>query len=82
MKEFDDMDIFDNKLFDFNLWDSPKKEYATPLEAIRAKCLDCAGFLKLVKSCLFNECPLYQYRCELKSYKKKENQKLIGNFKS
>lgn len=35
----------------------------TPLQAIRAKCLDCTyGDKKEVTLCPCKECPLYQYR--------------------
>ena len=35
----------------------------TPMKAIKAKCLDCSGFLiNEVKACPVNDCPLYPYR--------------------
>lgn len=35
----------------------------TPIKAIRAKCLDCAGDSSNdVRDCVITECPLYAYR--------------------
>lgn len=35
----------------------------TPVQAIRAKCLDCSGGeCKEVKDCLATDCPLFPYR--------------------
>ena len=34
----------------------------TPIKAIRAKCLDCAGNRKDVRNCICPECPLYPFR--------------------
>lgn len=34
----------------------------SPVKAIRAKCLDCAGSPKEVRLCSTESCPLYFYR--------------------
>lgn len=35
----------------------------TPVQAIRAKCLDCCGGQRdEVRKCLISRCPLYQFR--------------------
>jgi hypothetical protein len=34
----------------------------TPLQSIRAKCLDCAGTSKEVTNCEFADCPLHELR--------------------
>lgn len=36
--------------------------HKTPLQHIRAKCLDCASTFQEVQSCQFTECPLHQLR--------------------
>jgi hypothetical protein len=39
------------------------KRYKTPLQAIRAKCLDCSGGdAAEVEGCLILDCPLYAFR--------------------
>jgi hypothetical protein len=40
------------------------KRIRTPLQAIRAKCLDCSGGdTDEVENCVISHCPLYAYRC-------------------
>lgn len=34
----------------------------SPLKAIKAKCLECAGRLVLVRNCNSGNCPLFPYR--------------------
>ena len=36
--------------------------HLSPVKAIRAKCLDCAGGKKEVRLCQTGDCPLYPYR--------------------
>lgn len=46
----------------------------TPLQAIRAKCVDCqAGSFKEVRDCRSEKCPLWPYR-----FGKNPNRKGIG----
>lgn len=50
----------------------------TPLNAIRAKCLDCsAGSASEVKTCPITTCPLYPYRLG-----KNPNREGIGNLRA
>ncbi|MDR2605570.1 MAG: hypothetical protein LBC55_09545 [Desulfovibrio sp.] len=42
------------------------KRFKTPLQAIRAKCLDCSGGdTAEVEGCLIPDCPLYTFRTGL-----------------
>lgn len=50
---------------------------ATPIKAIRAKCLECSGFQpKEVRGCVITDCPLYPFRMG-----KNPNRSGIGNLK-
>ena len=47
-----------------------------PLKAIRAKCLDCCGYVaKEVRLCTAKDCPLYLYRfgCRIETWRKRLN---------
>jgi len=44
----------------------------TPLEAIRAKCLDCAYNTTEVKMCTAIKCPLHAFRFGKNPYMKRE----------
>lgn len=47
-------------------------KHLSPLEAIRAKCLDCSGgSWKEVELCVLPNCPLYPYRFGKNPYRKK-----------
>jgi len=49
----------------------------TPIQAIRARCLDCSAFQpKEVRLCPAKDCPLWQYRmgCRPQTYAKKAEQ--------
>lgn len=38
-------------------------KHLTPIQAIRAKCIDCScGILKEVRECPIKDCPLWPYR--------------------
>lgn len=37
-------------------------KHLTPLRAIRAKCLECAGRRKVVRNCEEADCPLFAFR--------------------
>jgi len=40
-----------------------KKKILTPIQSIRANCLDCCcGSCKEVRLCIVKNCPLYPYR--------------------
>ncbi len=39
-----------------------RKLIPSPLKAIRAKCLSCAGSPKEVRFCQITSCPIYQFR--------------------
>ena len=50
---------------------------ATPIKAIRAKCLECSGFQpKEVRECQIDTCPLFPFRMG-----KNPNRAGIGNLK-
>lgn len=44
----------------------------TPLEAIRAKCLDCVYNASEVKACVSTNCPLHPFRFGKNSFIKRE----------
>lgn len=47
-------------------------ERVTPLEAIRAKCLDCCYDASEVKMCVSVKCPLHPFRFGKNPYVKRE----------
>lgn len=48
---------------------------ATPMKAIRAKCLDCSGgSANEVKHCPITDCPLYPYRLGKNPFRRQQSQ--------
>lgn len=54
------------------------KEYLTPLQAIRKKCLECSnGQKNEIKECLIKTCPLYDFRISERHYKRDDGSEQI-----
>jgi hypothetical protein len=55
------------------------KEFLTPIQAIRKKCLECSnGQPNEIKECLIKNCPLYDYRISERHYKRDDGSEQIS----
>ena len=60
-----------------------KKNYLTPIKAIRKNCLECSGgSIKEVRQCAITDCPLFDFRLGKNPRRKGVNQKKGDVYKS
>jgi hypothetical protein len=55
-----------------------KKNYLTPIKAIRKFCIDCSGgSIKEVRECIIKDCPLFDFRLGKNPRRKGINRKKV-----
>lgn len=55
------------------------KEYLTPMQAIRRKCLECCnGQKREIKECTVKTCPLYEFRISERHHRKDNSSKQLS----
>lgn len=55
------------------------KEFLTPIQAIRKKCLECCnGQKREIRECRVKTCPLYDYRISIGHHRKSNSSKQLS----